>query len=331
MIIQLKKWLSIFLVFSPLLVFAQSPSLFPNFQSETLNINVFIPLPGKTEEVKLQPLLIKPTTPAPWSTIVLPSNCAGSDDKMWHFWVPELIKNNIAVVLLDSFKPRGFDSVCTNQLARVTLGARLQDVHQVLDYLRSDNRFIAEKIAIGGHSTGAITAFQSSFAELQKHLDRQQSAGYNAFIAAAATCEFSFKTPLLQGPLILISGEKDDWTLGSRCEAEANRLINASQNASFIFITGAYHTFSTSGIVWQPKLMKMPVDIPQMYLKKLSYETQKTTAELSNGDELNINEIVKKYAGFLGSKLFGAHTHGNYDKAPEVVDLTVNFLKKNGW
>ncbi|WP_350295114.1 hypothetical protein [Limnohabitans sp. Rim8] len=331
MIIQLKKWLSVFLVFSPLLVFAQSPSLFPNFQSETLNINVFIPLPGKTEEVKLQPLLIKPSSPAPWSTIVLPSNCAGSDDKMWHFWVPELIKNNIAVVLLDSFKPRGFDSVCINALSRITIGSRLQDVHQVLDFLRADGRFQTGKIALGGHSAGAATAFQSSFAEVQKHLDRQPNNGYDAFVGAAATCEFSFKTPKLQGPLLLISGEKDDWTLAAPCEAEINRLKNASQDAAFISISGAYHTFSTTGVVWQPKLMKVPVNIPQMYLKKLSYETQKTIAELANGEELNINEVVKKYGGFLGSKLFGAHTGGEYDKAPQVVISTVDFLKKYGW
>ena len=314
----------------PMSVIAISPSLFPGYEVETLNVKVVVPVPGKPEEVQLKPLLIKPTHSAPWSTIVLPSNCSGSDDRLWHFWVPELIKNNIAVVLVDSFKPRGFESICSNQF-RMTIGARLQDVHQVLDYLRADSRFRSEKIALGGHSTGAMTAFHSSFAEVLAHLNRKPGTGYNAFIGAAASCEMSFKTPLLQGPLLLISGDKDDWTPAGPCEAESNRLKQSSQDASFIAIPGAYHTFSTKGVVKSPKVMKMPDDIPHMFLKNLSYEPQKSTAELASGEELAIDQIVKKYAGFLGSKLFGAHIGGDYDKASEVALLTVAFLKKNGW
>lgn len=310
--------------------FALSPTLFPDFHTESLNVKVVVPVPGKPEEVQLQPLLIKPNSPAPWTTIVLPSNCSGAEDRLWHFWVPELIKNNIAVVLLDSFKPRGFDSLCPNQF-RITIGARLQDVHQVLDFLRSDARFRTDKIALGGHSSGAMTAFHSSFAESLGHLDRKTSTGYNAFIGAAASCEMSFKMPQLQGPLLLISGEKDDWTTAAPCEAEVKRLKQASQDATFISIPGAYHTFSTRGVVKSPRVMKMPADIPQMYLKKMSYEAQKSTAELATGEELAIDQIVKKYAGFLGSKLFGAHVGGEFDKAPDVATMTVEFLKKNGW
>lgn len=319
-----------FLLALPISGFALSPTLFPTFQTEALNLKVVVPVPGKPEEVQLQPLLIKPNSPAPWSTLVLPSNCSGAEDRLWHFWVPELVKNNIAVVLLDSFKPRGFDSLCPNQF-RMTIGARLQDVHQLLDFLRSDNRFRTDKIALGGHSTGAMTAFHSSFTEAQQHLDRQASAGYNAFVGAAASCEMSFKTPQLQGPLLLISGEKDDWTPAAPCEAETKRLKQAAQDASFVSIPGAYDTFSTRGVVKSPRVMKMPADIPQMYLRKLSYEAQKSTAELASGEELAIDQIVKKYAGFLGSKLFGAHVGGEFDKAPAVATMTVEFLKKHGW
>lgn len=330
MIAKVCQLLSALFLLFPVTGFALSPTLFPNFQTESLNVKVVVPVPGKPEEVQLQPLLIKPNSPAPWSTIVLPSNCGGAEDRLWHFWVPELIKNNIAVVLLDSFKPRGFDSLCPNQF-RMTIGARLQDVHQVLDFLRADNRFKTEKVALGGHSTGAMTAFHSSFAEAQRHLERKSSSGYNAFIGAAASCEMSFKTPQLQGPLLLISGEKDDWTPAAPCEAESKRLKQASQDATFVSIPGAYHTFSTRGVVKSPRVMKMPSDIPQMYLKNMSYEAQKSTAELATGEELAIDQIVKKYAGFLGSKLFGAHVGGDYDKAPDVAIMTVDFLKKHGW
>lgn len=327
---QLRHLLCALVVALPLAGFAQSPTLFPSFDTETMTVKVVVPIPGAPEEVQLKPLLIKPNSTGPWNTIVLPSNCSGSEDRLWHFWVPELIKNNIAVVLLDSFKPRGFDSLCPNQF-KMTIGARLQDVHQVLDYLRADGRFRPDKIALGGHSTGAMTAFLSSFAEAQTHLSRKSDGGYNAFIGAAASCEMSFKSPRLMGPLLLISGSKDDWTLPTPCSDETSRLKAAAQEASFVLIPGAYHTFSTTGVFKSPRVMKMPEDIPHMYLKTMSYEAKKSTAELSTGEELAIDQIIKKYAGFLGSKLFGAHLGGEFDKAPEVATLTVEFLKKNGW
>jgi dienelactone hydrolase len=309
---------------------ALNPSLFPDYDTESLSVKISIPVPSKPEVVELKPLLIKPKQPAPWSTIVLPSNCGGADDRLWHFWVPELTKNNIAVVLLDSFKPRGFDSLCPNQF-RLTLGARLQDVHQVLDFLRADGRFNPKKIAVGGHSTGAMTTFHSSFKEAQSHLQRDENRAFNAFVAAAASCEFSFKDASLSGPLLVISGEKDDWTLAAPCNAEVKRMQEASQDATFIQIAGAYHTFSTSGVVNSPRVMKMPANIPQMYLKTLSYVAQETTAELATGDTLPIDQILRKYAGFMGSKLFGAHVGGAYDKAPDVAKHTVEFLKRHGW
>lgn len=327
---RLLQFLAAMMASLPLPLLAQSPALFPGLSTESMSIKVVMPVPGAVEEVLLKPLLIRPTGPAPWSSIVLPSNCGGSEDRMWHFWVPELIKHNIAVVLLDSFKPRGFDAICANQF-RMTLGARLQDVHQVLDHLRADGRFRSDKIAVGGHSTGAMTTFHSSFIEAQRHLGRKSDAGYNAFVAAAASCEMSFKSPLLQGPLLLISGEKDDWTPAAPCEAEAQRLRQAAQDATFTAISGAYHTFSTRGVVHSARVMKMPAGIPQMFLKHLSYEAQKSTAELATGEELAIDQIVRRYAGVLGSKLFGAHVGGDFDKAPEVATLTVAFLKKNGW
>jgi len=317
-------------LFTATSVRALSPSVFPDYDTESLSVRVVIPVPGKAEVIELKPLLIKPKQAAPWNTIVLPSNCSGAEDRLWHFWVPELIKNNIAVVLLDSFKPRGFDSLCPNQF-RLTLGARLQDVHQVLDFLRADARFNPQKIAVGGHSTGAMTSFHSSFKEAQSHMKRGDNRSFNAFVAAAASCEFSFKDPTLSGPLLVISGEKDDWTLPGPCNLEVKRMQAASLDAKFIQIDGAYHTFSTTGVVKSPRVMKMPANIPQMYLKDLSYVAQKTTVELSTGEILPIDQIVKKYAGFLGSNIFGAHVGGGYDKAPDVAKHTAEFLKKYGW
>jgi dienelactone hydrolase len=309
---------------------AIDPSLFPGYMSESLNVNVLIPEPNKIELVKLRPLLFIPEKPAPWSSIVLPSNCSGLDDQMWRMWIPTLLKEGIAVVLVDSFNPRGYSTLCPNQFL-IPYGTRLQDVHQILDALRQDGRFKKDKIALGGHSTGASTAFQSSFAELQSHLGRDNDQNFNAFIAAAASCEVSFKNPQLSGPLLVIAAEKDDYTNPAPCKKEVERIKSDGGVADFVLISNAYHTFSTSGVFYSARAMRMPKEIPHIYIKKLRYVPRETIAELEDGSEAPFDALIRKHSGFLGSNIFGAHVGGNWDKAPEVGMLTVNFLKANGW
>lgn len=325
------------LVFSALLfllssrpVLAIDPSLFPGYKSEPLNVNIVIPESNEIEPVKLTPLLFTPTKPAPWSSIVLPSNCSGLDDQMWRMWIPILLKEGIAVVLVDSFNPRGHSNICRKQ-SSVPYGIRLQDVHQVLDTLRQDGRFVKDKIALGGHSSGAGTAFQSSFAELQSHLKRQNEQSFNAFVAAGASCELSFKDPKLSGPLLVIMGEKDDYTHPPPCKKEVDRIKSDGGDAEFVLVPNANHDFSSSGAVYFAGAMRMPKDAPHAYIKKLSYVPNRTIAELEDGTQLSFAELIRKHAGFLGINIFGAHVGGNRDKAPEVGTLTVKFLKTNGW
>lgn len=320
----------VFLLFFSGLARAISPGLFPGFASESLSVEVTIPIADKPETVRLKPLLIAPKSAPPWSAIVLPSNCSGLDDRMWHFWAQALHRENIAVVFLDSFNPRGFGSICANQFL-LTTGARLQDVHQVLDFLRKDPRFIPQKIALGGHSVGAGTAFSSAYAEVLTLLGRRPDSGYNAFVLAAPNCSLRFRSQRLLGPVLLIGGEKDDWTPVAPCVGALEKAKVEGQSVQIHIVPKAYHTFSTSGVVYSGKVMKWPVDAPAVYLKELSYLARKSRYELESGEEVSFEQMLKKHAGFMGNKMFGAHVAGDWDKAPDVADLTARFLKDLGW
>lgn len=309
---------------------AIDPKLFADQQTESLTVKVVIPVPNKPETLSLRPLLVKPSSPPPWSSIVLPSNCSGLDDRMWHFWVKELVSKNIAVVLLDSFNPRGFSSLCQNQFL-LTIGARLQDVHQVLDSLRQDARFIPNKIALGGHSTGASTAYQSAYTEILSLLNRPSESGYNAFVAAAPACSLISKSKKLSGPILYIGGEKDDWTPVAPCVKELELTKSQGQSVQIKIVPNAYHTFSTHSVTFSSRVMKAPDDAPQGYIRTLSYLPKETLVELPGGEVLKLDDLIRKYAGFLGSKLFGATVGGQWDQAPVVANWTADFLKENGW
>jgi dienelactone hydrolase len=309
---------------------AIDPKMFPDHPTESLSVNVVIPVPDKPQAVTLRPLLIKPASPAPWSAIVLPSNCSGLDDRMWHFWVKELIAKNIAVILLDSFNPRGFPSICQNQFL-LTTGARLQDVHQVLDVLRRDPRFIPDKIALGGHSAGAATTYQSAYAEVLALLKRPPQSGYNAFVSAAPACTLIYKSKTLLGPLLFVGAEKDDWTPVAPCVRELEQTKAQGQPVQIKIVPNAYHTFSTHSVMYSSRVMKAPVDAPQGYIKTLSYLPRQTLVELPTGEVFKMDELIKKYSGFMGSKIFGATVGGQWDQAPLAATWTADFLKENGW
>ena len=325
----LKTSLYAFLVMIVQFANAIEPNLIPGFKTEQLVTEVNIPEAIKSRVFNLDSLLFIPEQNPPWKVVVLASNCSGLEDRMWRLWVPELLKNDIAVVLLDSFSPRGIKSLCFNQY-QMTFGERLQDAHQLLDSIRKDKRFVSDKVALGGHSTGAITALQSSYLEVQSHLQRKNESAYNAFISASASCELTFKKPQLSGPLLLISGEKDDWTRKEPCIKEVERLKKSNQPAQIEIVPNAFHTFSTSG-VHNPRLMKAPSEMPHTYFNALSYRPLETVIETEDGEVIKLDQVIRKYAGFMGNKIFGATSGGEWDKAQEAVNLSISFLKKNGW
>ena len=317
------------MVLSPLNGLAIDRNLFPTYDTENLNVKS-VSLDLSQVATDLAPLLIKPTKEPPWSAIVLPSNCSGLDDQLWKFWTSEFIKNDIAVVLVDSFNPRGFSEICGNQF-KLGFRHRLQDVHSVLDFLRSDSRFNKDKIALGGHSVGAVTALQSAYLELQSHLARTEKDVFNAFIAAAPSCELTFKRPTLSAPLLIVVGELDDWTRPEPCIKESNRLLGANQDTRYVVIPKAFHTFSTTGTFYSSRVMTAPRGIPNLYFNQFGTRTGELTVETVDGEVASLTSLFKKYSGFMGAKAFGGTVGGNYDKAPDVANYSVDFLKKLGW
>ena len=311
---------------------AIEPSTWRGYETESMTVIASSPTPTIPEVVTLRPLLLKPSTPPPWTSIVLPSSSAGLEDQMWPIQARAMVNAGIAVILVDSFNPRGFREVATDQF-RVSYGKQLQDVHQVLDALRKDSRFVAVKIAIGGHSRGGVMALLSAYVDSADLLGRT-GGGFNAFIATSAACEMTFKSTRLHGPLLLVNGTKDDYTWPEPCIDEVKRLAAAGEPAQIRLIEGAYHAMSTYGVIFSPRVMRTPKGVPRGYYKALGYgyDSMAGTVEIADtGDVTTIRALTKEYGGFLGRNLFGAHVGGAQDKAAEAVAATVTHLKTHGW
>lgn len=232
--------------------------------------------------------------------------------------------------LLDTFNPRGFPAICENQFL-VTTGARLQDVHQVLDHLRRDDRFHPRRIALGGHSAGATTAFQSAYASVLPMLDRPAASGFDAFVMAAPSCFLISRSRRLLGPMLFIGAEKDDWTPVAPCLSELEKTRAEGEPVQMLVLPDTSHTFSTTGVMWNAHVMKFPANAPQLYIRELSYLPRRTRYELPSGEEVGLEDLIQKYAVFLVYRIYGADAGGHWDKAHEVAAATGRFFKALGW
>jgi len=221
--------------------------------------------------------------------------------------VPELVGRGFAVVLLDSFTPRGFASVCTD-ITKMWQEARVADAVATLKVLRADPRFDTQRIALGGHSNGAITAFMSAFVDANKML-KIDDLGFAAYFGVGTTCDLTFKNPKLWAPVLLVSGEKDDYTYPEPCIKEIERLKSLGGDVELIIIKGANHEMSTSGWVYNPRVQSLPKGIPHMFM--LGRDEQGTMrVELADGSIRTGRQMQEQYGGFMMSKSFGGTVGG---------------------
>lgn len=280
------------------------------------------------KQIQLNTLLVIPDAPTPWQTVVLPSNCTGQDDHFWSLMVPALASRGYAVVLLDSFTPRGFSSVCTDKF-RMWQEARVADAVAVLQALRADPRFDPARIALGGHSNGAVTAFMAAFVASAKVV-KAEPLGYAAYFSVGAACDLSFKDTRLWAPLLIVSGEKDDYTFPEPCLAEARRLQAAGSDAQIHIVAGANHNMSTTGWVYNTGVMRMPKGIPRMFMRGRD-EGGVMHVELEDGSLSTGRQMQEKYGGFLLSKARGGTVGGQWDKFPEVREAIFKHLERVGF
>jgi dienelactone hydrolase len=328
---MLPKFLRYVLIFSSCFWIGVSAkaSSFPKFEGIETEIIKF-PYIDKSvnKEIILDSRLLKPNSPAPWNLIVLGSNCSGLEDKFWRLIAPDLLSKGYAVLLADVFNPRGFSRACENQLD-YKLISRINDPFVILTGLRSDSRF--KKIAWGGHSTGAGTAFNIAYQDARRFLFNKNGNFYDAYFGVAASCEATFKETNLDAPLLLISGTKDDYTLPEPCVQRISMLKSDGQPGEIHLIEGVNHEMSTSGWIYLPKLFKFPKGGPLMVIDSYDQEKNSFNFITDIGEKMNSRQYLTKYGGFMGSKIFGATIGGNWDKYPLVRDRIFDFLRTSGF
>lgn len=178
----------------------------------------------------------KPSGDGPYPAIILAHSCAGANAHTDR-WGKLLESWGYLVLAPDSFVSRGTKAVCTTP-GVVTPNVRVADIAGALDYLATRPDVVKGRIGIVGHSHGGSTVIRSA----QKSFGLSQR-GLGAGVAYYPGCNPKFDGGI-DIPVLLLAGDKDDWTPADRCRS----LVSGLQRGGLVeavYYPDAYHSFDS--------------------------------------------------------------------------------------
>ena len=245
-----------------------------NAHAETRSALTFKSADAATE---IPATLIKPDGDGPFPAVVIVHDCSGlglRSSGAPERWAGTLVAHGYVVLIPDSFSPRGYgDGVCTvpggaAQVVGPIIRAR--DAYGALGALRALPYVDGKRIGIMGGSHGGSTTLATVVAPAGERdpLFEAKKNGFAAAVALYPGCgarygEWSVTRagnrpgPITDyagvyrplAPLLILIGEKDDWTPAEPCR----RMVETSRAAGYPLeinvYADAHHSFDNSNPV----------------------------------------------------------------------------------
>src|SRR6266508_508444 len=202
---------------------------------------------GFSEQIPLT--LSKPDGPGPFSAVVIVHDCSGLGPRSSGApgrWARELRGQGYVVLIPDSFTTRGID---------VSPERRARDAYAALAHLRTLPYVDGSHVGLMGGSHGGSTTLASMIAPERdgEPLARDKRAGFAAAVALYPRC--TTRQGALRGdasgvyrpvaPLLILIGEKDDWTPAEPCRKLAEAAQRAGYPVTIKIYPGAHHSFDS--------------------------------------------------------------------------------------
>jgi dienelactone hydrolase len=164
------------------------------------------------------------------------------------------------ILIPDSFTTRGHaGGVCTDpspSRAEVSPSRRVRDAYAALTYLRTLPYVDGQRVGLMGGSHGGTTTLASMVAPENdtEALASDRRAGFAAAVALYPGCATRLgswrgsSTGVYKpvAPVLILIGEKDDWTPAEPCQRLAEAAKEAGYPVAIKVCPGAYHSFDSS-------------------------------------------------------------------------------------
>jgi dienelactone hydrolase len=171
-----------------------------------------------------------------FAAVVLLHGCAGVIPNS-NVWASKLERWGYVVLQVDSFGPRGQTNICASGPAAPT-DTRLLDAYAAKSYLAGLPFVDAKRIAVIGWSHGG-----SATLDLVAGVRDEGRPGFDPFKAAVAFYPWCLGSMThLEAPLLILIGEKDDWTPSGRCQQILLDGETGHKLTLKVYV-GAYHAF----------------------------------------------------------------------------------------
>jgi dienelactone hydrolase len=256
---------------------------------------------GASEQIPA--MLSKPDGPGPFPAVVIMHDCSGlgfASSGAPGRWAAELVQRGYVVVIPDSFSSRGHaGGVCTVPLpqrrADVSPARRARDAYAALAYVRALRYVDGRRVGIMGGSHGGSTTLAAMIAPASDAapLAAEKRAGFAAGVAlypgcAAPRSATGAYKPI--APLLILVGEKDDWTPAEPCRKLTEASRAAGYPVAIKVYPGAHHSFDSSH--------------PLRYVSaRVNSNSPSGYGATTGGDRDAWNDSIREVAAFLGRHL----------------------------
>jgi len=190
-----------------------------------------------------------PEGAGPFPAVVLLHSCAGLKRSTVWYWAGRLTTAGYAVLVVDSFGPRGVESVCGTEAVPVDQVA--DDAFAALAHLRSLPSIDGDRVAVVGFSWGAMAGLRTASAASVRS---SGAPGFRAVVAFYPWCQDSHPNARVQAlrthlypdvvtPTLILVGSADDETPAAQCEQAVDTVRRAGKPVAIKVYPGATHVF----------------------------------------------------------------------------------------
>jgi dienelactone hydrolase len=215
---------------------------------------------------QLSGFLYRPQGKEPFPAVVLLHGCGGlysrNTDEIvskMRFWAEFLREHGYVALLVDSFRPRKLEEICTQRKKLNSVKARSYDAYGGLVYLQRIAIVDPRRVALMGWSNGS-RAVLSAMAQDGKYRPTPLPAGgFHAAIAFYPQCRIKYTDMSIYqpyAPLLILTGELDDWTPAQHCVELTQAAKTAGADMHIIVYPGAHHSFDSpnSRVRYRPEV-----------------------------------------------------------------------------
>lgn len=248
---------------------------------------------------QLDGYLFRPTqtSTGPTPAVVFLHGCGGLISGISHKimsrevdWAKHLNAQGIAVLMVDSFTPRGSGEMCSQSGFKNWLYMkRPADAYAALAFLQTQPAIARDRIGmIGWSNGGGAVLFALGKRGRPATFTGPDFRAAVAFYPGSCDAQRVGSDWTSSVPLLILQGELDVWTPAGSCKVLAEQAVAKGGPVEFHAYPGAYHDF----------------DWPNLKRKELtSYTTSKGVVPIIGEDPAAHADAIKRVQAFLASHL----------------------------